>query len=156
MLQNILASQSCPNRLGLGVFAQRGSVWVFCWVSLAHYVRFRWPRPGSVPFFFGDRLALFPPIRLGRRIRFQRDEVALKKAQKKFTDTLSDKCFNCKIGHDQPVREKQSQRSHRRPGTTRTPWHDPVCCLCSPGVEHQQMATARFGDVTGQESQSKK
>ena len=52
MLQNILASQSCPNRLGLGVFAQRGSVWVFCWVSLAHYVRFRWPRPGSVPFLF--------------------------------------------------------------------------------------------------------
>ena len=78
------------------------------------------------------------------------------KSAKKFTDTLSDRCFNCKIGHDQPVREKQSQRSHRRPGTTRTPWHDPVCCLCSPGVEHQQMATARFGDVTGQESQSKK
>ena len=83
MLRNILVSQSCPNRLGLAVFAQRGSVWVFCWVSLAYYVRFRWPRPGSVPFLFLETgWALFPPIILCRRTSFQRDEVALKKAQK--------------------------------------------------------------------------
>ena len=44
----------------------------------------------------------------------------------------------------------------RKPGTTRTPWNGPVCCLCSPGVEHQQVGLARFGDVIGQESQSKK
>ena len=116
MLRNVLVSQSCPNRLGLGVFAQCGSVWVFfwcCWVSLAHYVRFRLPRPGSVPFLFLETgWALFSSNRLCRRIRFQRDEVALKKAQNIFTNTLSDRCFNCKIG----LGETGPKAGFRKPG----------------------------------------